>query len=623
MKKILLTAVLALACVTACGLAWLRYGSGDWIARRISEYSRQYTGSEIAMQQEPVAHIFPPALALGGLSWESPDKNMVVSARSLNLTPDALSLLMGRLNLKEILLDGAYLKINLHSGAAKGEEPAKVAAQNSKTESAKVLPLEIGRLIAQKGKVDLYLQGVHIGLNEVNLTADDLRNRQEARLSGDFVLSAAPVGGDQDSAWLAGNLAFRGRARFYDPNLTLRQTAITFTATKGEALAWLSPMQLALDLAINLDDLEARANQASLSSAPGKLTFRGNANFRSGDASGQCTLALDLPRILGQAPDAAFADDESMMLIDSPIEVANSVISLTEIAVKSGLSEGSGNLLFRLPKAGAPCALSGKLAFRKLALWAARESDRSDAQAATKAVAKTGSPPFSLFPELDMRLAAEDFQYGSLRAKKMRATIQGAEGNYALKDGAMNWADGIIEASATGNFAGSLFEVKANGKNINAGLGLQESGFKGFTGGHADFQASLSTRGLDMASLRSTLSGNASFTASDIKINLLEKISRFLPADTAAKYFPDAVRQFMTEMRANNGQLDIDTVKLEAKSLAATGTAHYSPASGKIDGKLDLKVGPVSLPLAFSGPANDISWSVTGGFFRQLLRDFP
>lgn len=623
MKKIFLIILLVLALMLAAVIAWLRYGSGAWIAGQIAEYSRQYTGSNITLQQTPATRIFPPALVLGGLSWESPDKSYLVSIRSLNIKPDSLSLLLGRLNLSEILLEGINIKINLQQEVVKDSSPANPKAQNSKVESSRGLPFEIGRLIAQKGTVEIFSGNAHVLLDKVNFTADELRNRQEARLAGDFVLSVFSAGEAEADAWLAGNLAFRAKARFYAPNLTLRQTTVTFTATRGEALGWMSPLQLVLDAAINLDSLDLKATQASLSSAQGKLGFSGNVNFKQENASGQCTLAVDLPKILGQATDATFADDESLLVIHSPIEFANSVISLSEIAVKSGVSEGSGKLTFRLPEVGASAALSGNLAFRRLALWSNQTRGKDKAQSESKGNIRGSATPYRLFPQLDLRLAADDFQYGSFRAKKLRASLQGAEGIYALKDGAMQWADGAIEASATGNFSEGSFEVKARGENINAGLGLQESGFKGFSGGEANFRADLFTKGLDIESLRSTLSGKASFGVNEVKINLLENLSKFLPAGAAKKYFPDAVQLFTVEMRAKNGNLNIDSLKLEAKSLEATGTAQYSPTLGKIDGKLDLKVGPISLPLAFSGPANDISWSVTGGFFRNLLRDLP
>lgn len=622
MKKALLLVFLLALLALAAALAWLRYGSGGYIAGKIVEYSRQYTGSAIEMQHEPLVRLFPPGLFLEGIAWESADKKSRFDARSLSIAPNAQALLSGRISLEEVILEGPVLKMDLRSSPDKPTQKSEKEAKNNRGEAARGLPFEIGRFIVQKGRLDLLAPASQIRLDELNLSAMNLRGRQDARLSGDFVLEVSRTEAGRELEDFAGNLAFRATARYYEPNLTVRQAAITYTATRGALLEWLSPLRLALDGALNLDSQELNVTQAALSAAQGRFSFHGNVNLPQKSAVGQCTLALDMPKILGQTVPAA-VEDENQIVIDSPAQFSESALSLNEIAIKSRLSEGSGKLLFHFPDENNAASIEGALSFRHLALLFGKTEKRGGQPVKTKMDSSAGAPPFGLFPDIDLRLEADDFQYASFRAKKLRATVQGAAGDYRLRNGAMQWADGDIEATASCNFADNLYSVQAKGSRINAGLALRESGFKGFDGGLADFQANLSTSGLDLESLRSTLAGSASFTARDVKINLLRRLAEFLPSG-ARQALPDAVRLFMADMRANNGELLIEPVKLEAKSLEASGSAGYMPASGKIDGKLQLKFGSISLPLLFSGSVDDISWKLGGeGFLRRLLRDLP
>ena len=612
MKKILLAVFLCLLVAIGGCLCWLRYGSGSYIAGLIKEYSQKFSGNELKLSAEPEIRLFPPALVLSGLDWSDPAIDCRFAVNSVKVSVNLFSLFMEEPFLSEILLDGPVLNLDL-------EKLASAPKNTGATRGNSQLPFEAGRLVVQKAAFFIKSKGKEYACKEGNFLADNLRARQESELSGNFIVTVTERGAGDKPEPLSGNLAFRAQTRYYQPNLTLKQAAITFTATEGPTLMWLSPLQLAFDGAINFDNFNMRISSASINSTVGKANFKGNAAPTQGQFSGQCTLALLLNKILGQKSQSA---SDSALYIDSSVRFEDNSLFLSDIAIKEGKTEGSGNLVFRLPQKNEIASLSGALSFRNLELWPSDGGNGRNVESKNVA-ATTSTPPFSSFPEISLRFGAENFRYGKFAADKVAGVLTGKQASYFLRDASLNWVKGAIKADGTCDFKNNFFKIKASGKGINAGQAMEQAGFQGFTGGSANFAADLSSHGLDLNSIAQTLNGSANFSANDVRINLLEKIAAFLPAKMAENSFPDVVQTLMANLVANNGSIKVDPLKLEAKSLQAAGQANYTAINGHISGNLDLKLGSISLPLAFHGPGNDISWNVSGGFLKQLLHDLP
>lgn len=620
MKKTLIFVALFLALAICAFLGWLRFGSSGYIAILLENAIQEATGAPLEMKKKPEMSIFPPKLALSELYWENPEHTQRVSISGVTLSPDIFPLFLGQFLFKEIVVESPVANFLFNDSSSERHATETDSSFSSKFPVKISLP-GVEKLIIHKGNIGIKLPNGEILFSDANFQGDNLRNRQEALLSGDFILKSELDGQAGKKSRLSGNVAFRGRARFYEPNLTLRQASVSFTATEGEALTWMSPMQLNMEGAYNFENREIRLNSAVISLAPGKLMARGIINVSEMEWEGDGTLELDLNKILGESSGSVNTESRSLLIINSPFRFKDAIFDLKEVAIKGKETEGAGQLVFSLPEDGRLAAIEGNLTFRRLNIL---PSSAEKTKMAQKSDSLHNMPPYSVFPRLNLKLKANQFMYGNFSASDAMMELQGESGVYEVRNAAMAWADGNLEAEISANLPKNYFNVKASGQNINAGLALKETGFKGFTGGVADFKADLSSHGLDFDAIRATLQGSVQFAATNVRIDLLQKIAAFLPSDNAfRKNFPDAVQLFSASIAAAKGQMEIDPLKFEAKNLLATGKGKYLLSTGRIDGDLIFRLGSFSLPLKFNGPANDISWSMGGGFLRQLLKDLP
>lgn len=239
MKKFLLwiCAIAAALCLALyiCG----QIVTGDYAAEKLAS---ALPAPAPRFQKAPVFTFFPPKLAFGRVEWRGRIGGMRVDFRAAGgeLEGGFFSLLFGKPELGALSLYKPVLSLAPEPGAASSHTGAFSG---------------FSRLLVQDGLVEIKAGGESLALARLRLSAQNLRPRQECEAQCDFILEHSGV---------SGNFAFRGAARYYAPNITFRDAALSFTATEPPELSRLSPMQCQFDGALDLEGERLRIQKITV-----------------------------------------------------------------------------------------------------------------------------------------------------------------------------------------------------------------------------------------------------------------------------------------------------------------------------------------------------------------------
>lgn len=612
MKKFVIISIIILLAGFSF-LVWF-FLNGEYIGEKTSAAIYKATGSAPHFQEKPEITLFPPTLNLKNVSWQSggDDHEIRLAVKKASVKVAFLSLFSGQMAIREINLDNPVLEISNYGNSSPDLQKSRQIADKERGERH----LEIDRILIHNGKFVYRDDATKYAFTEINVSADNLGPKKEADIKCDFLLDASRISGkEKNSRLFSGNLAISAKMRYYLPNLTFRLASVTFTPTQGVLPLWLSPLGLEFEGAINSDSRDLRINNASLSFPSGQMAMKGEGNLNNKTFNGHATLELDTGKLCG----FTFSTTKNRELVaDGTLNFNKDKAGLQNLVVKTGDSQGSGYLEFKLPNENKSLLVSGHLALGQLDLL---ETQYHAGQGRKDTGTQTNiSVPMGSHPEINMKISAQRIKYGKFQAENIHFGLNGENGNYAIRQMEMDWAGGHIEIGMNFAMPNKQLVFSAQGKNIDPANAFGQFGMSGLSGGKGKFKADLTACGSDRDSIKKSLGGNISCEASNVQIEALTEMSRLLPT-LGKNHIPEGVEHFSANATAKNGILDIRPIILKSRGLDASGNAVFNLPVNYLDGSIRLKTLGLDLPLVFRGNPEKLSWTINRDYLFDLMKE--
>lgn len=590
MKKIILIIV---GCLLVSGLAvfaaW-RYLAPEYMASKITSECKALGLSEPMLGSQPVLSFFPPAIMLDNITWEYGESLRIKVVRAaFELEPAPL--LSGHIEFRNILLDGAEVAIS-------DSWPTRTANAASRTSQAANLPFLIKRLVIQNGKITILHKSKSILLENIKLTAENIQIRKDMEIKCDFTIS---LQNKSASPRQIGNLAINSTLQFYPPNLNFRHAATTFTQVNDEFLHFLTPVQLKLSGSYNFDNTSFRLNDTVMRLPQGRLKVSGDGQISPGSFSGNADFEADLKHIFSnESLRPEFA------IITSPIKLTSDGIKLSDIALRIGETTGSGNLDFTSGESGIS-KIAGFLKTGFMQFYSQEKQSRVNKPAPEEGSFQNAS--FQNWPELDLKLEADGIALNNIVIQDTVAAIYGKKGNYKTNGAGFSWCEGKVDFVGALNLPSSESTLTASASNLNFGKIITQLGLEGFEDGVASLKINLRTKAASLQGILNSLTGNGLVEVRNAKLNLLENI-----VDTLSFFSRKLIDYSGTSLTApfvvQKGIVDISPITIASSNLSATGNAAINIEKLDLNSRLNFKIGPIAIPLKFSGPLGDISIGV-------------
>lgn len=602
----------------------LHYLENGYLTDKIGEAAKASTGSPIEFAQNPDITLFPPAVKFGALSWHGagPAKKMNISARSAKVELSLAKLFAGQLEIREIVLENPLVEIDAENGpAGLWGNDTKPSRSNSSGEFPFV---DMGRLVASGGKVICRLPANTIVADDINFSAENLHKKQEMDVKCDFTLQPDPAGANAGPAILAGNLAFKGKIRYYDPNLTFKRASITYTATDGHKLAALSPFRLAFDGAVNLNDWQYLLHNANLAVPQGIVELEGKGNFADISFEGKSNIEAEIAAIanwFGLEHKPADSNAGKSIIIAGPLSLRKNHLAMENLALKIADASGAGKIMATLPYAGNTLALEGHLNMGKVAL-----GDFSLAPEKPKGPARNTKPAAEPpeYPALNFRVDIAGLDIKKIRITNLGFLAHGENGAYQIDDFTFNIAHGGVLATAQTNFDTNEMALQANGKNVDLGTALSELGIEGLESGKTKFEANLHAKGNDLRSLTHSLSGKGQVESRGLKIGALESLTKILQLfDAKSLDIAESFTIVSAPFSAENGQFRFSPITATSRAISLTGAALVNLQENYLDGSANIKALGMELPVTFSGPFSGIKCGVNPEQILNANKNLP
>lgn len=557
-KKILLFSLILAA--MAASLYVARQLGSIWLANRLQ-------AAGLALQAKPEIHFFTPGVNLGNLSWQANlhKFRLQFSATALQATPRLASLLRGKLELEEIRIQTPVLRIS--------------AADSAATDMHNFLaPLPaIARLVCQDGQVE-WRRGDHLlRLSNLRLTAANIIPREEFDLQSDFILAIAAPG----LPAITSNSALRTKARYYAPNLSLRDLHATATLTEPSSLASFSPLALELNGSFDFESERCRIQIAKLGLPAFEIT--GGGSYVNDSFTGDVALTSLKP-----LPFATY------LKLTSPLVAQPEFLRLPAIGVGLDNCKGSGSLeIGFLPGASPKITASFRMGTLQIPEQA---SQRKDSHLTTTI------PQISSLPDFRIGFAFTEIRRGDLRLTSPTLEITGGNDSVALNHLSCQLGEGIFHASGSANFKRNLWQLAANGENLPLGLLLRQAGIDGFMDGPANLKLQFAIPSDHGQFLLPGLAGNASLEFKNLRLAFLQDLASLLPVLGPASEISDIVKNGKLIVNAFDGQLNISSFQFSGDGLRGNGDGRINLAEQTVDGNFDLFLGKLKIPLSFAGP---------------------
>lgn len=618
MKKALLISLSLIGGISILLFGLWAFLNSSFLGDKLAEKTYELTGSRLEFKNKPKISFFPLSLSVRDISWQSREKEPVYkfSAAFLRININFWSLLNEQVHIKEIFIAEANLQIDTQKTSPK-KSIQKKEIRYSKSLWEK-WPFMLDRLVLQNATFNYSDPNQNILLSQMNLSAGHFGLRQETDLKCDFLFSQTFLEEAKKPSEIAGNAAIRTKLRYYAPNLTFRQTALTFTATKNPFLGWLSPISLESEGAYNLEEDALRLSSFQLKSTPCQIMLKGDYSASEQSFLGNISLDFNLARQGGHIEqDSELANYD--IVLASPVQIRAGHILLPDIAITSGNSKGSGKLECRLPaKAEETLTLFGNLAFGKInipiRLKTGLTNSNPDGQVEYKKVSGK-----IVWPDLNLAFSANELEYDRFSSTNLGFQLKGQNGIYDLENLHFNWASGESAGSGCLNLQDKLLILHTSGKKVDLGRALWEMGLDGFEGGIANYESHLALSGLDLPSIKRSLTGELSFEAQNVKIAILEDITHFLSRfSSQASRLPNGLDLFSLKAKALNGNITMDPILLRSKGISASAKGEINLVKDKINAQLDLKAFGINFPISVNGNMSHLSWRIEPTWLKKL-----
>lgn len=458
MLRKILAGLAVLIILTAAGAYMLIKTKGDVLLQKFGAYVEETTGAPLIMDGLPSLTFFPqPGLDLGRSSWGREDGDLSVRFERASVRVSAKSLLMGRLDITGMELDGLELTSRSSAGApgseaagqtsgpvksAEGEAPLWDSARLEEM-LTRILTVAPNALTVRDGHVNLIRPGgARLEFSHVDLTVEDVRPGADTSLS-----LKADVNCHQPD--FSGALELSAEAALSDSSLDLDLRKAVFTPEtdlpsalnlNGKAsyklhdgLLSLRSLNISgadanLEMSGSVADLPGLVSNPRHAAGPLSLDFEVKGSPRAVLAALRQPLTLSDSSALGKAELSGHLDFASGVLKLGSLDGALDGISL------------NGELETRLE----PLALSGDLRFGDVRLEPYLDSSGSqtktgptDDTAAQKGdtAAKGGSSPgmdWKKAPELRLGLRVQSLEYAGIRVEELQTRLEGKNGVYTL-----------------------------------------------------------------------------------------------------------------------------------------------------------------------------------------------
>lgn len=620
MKRTLIWSLGIFIALVCAGWATLHYLEKGYIAERVSAAAAKATGSPIVFAGVPSISVFPPSLKFGHISWKSAGYNPVLSfsADGGLVELDTAKLFSGKMEIREISLDKPVLEISEAESAA---GKARSGPKNALAHPA----LDLGRLVARGGEIIYSDPEANVTLKNINFSGENLRKRQEMDIKCDFVVNVEnnPQSSTEEHLF-AGNMAFRGKIRYYEPNLTFRHSSVTFTATDSRLVRTLSPMRLALEGGINLSNGHLLLQNANFAAPQGTIELKGEGNISERAFTGDGHLETSLAKLaayLDLREDSVASPEMDAFILAGSVNLRDGLLALDDLAIKLGNGSGTGKLSVKFPEGDSPAAIEGHLDIGKVAINTFSFASAPGSAPKPKARVQAAKPAY---PFLNCRVDISGLNIKKVNISNLGFLLHGERGVYRFDDFTFSVAQGGVLAFAEANLSTNEMSLRANGQDVNLGIALNEMGFDGLESGRTTFEADIHATGEDLDAIKRSLSGKGQLESRGLKIAALNSITNILQLFGGKNVdFGDSLTFFSALFSAQNGHVRFSPITATSRGISLEGGALVNLSDSYLDGTANIKAMGLELPVTFAGPFSDIKFGVNPDIILNANKKLP
>ncbi len=359
MKKYVIWPLAVILALLCCAVAAAKWIEKSWLPDRMANVA--IMGRQAHFASQPSISWFPPLLRFGKLVWEGEVSsfNVKFSAQGAQIAPDLFSFFGSQPELREVVLEKPAIhlqKIGPESGGA--DRP--IAAE---LPGADHVP-GIGRFVAQNGELTYKSDTLNIALDNLRLTGENVRPRQESTIQCDFSLFL----GNALGKILAGNCALKTDLRYYAPNLTFRNGSITFTAVGPQlAQAFFSPCRAQFEGAVNVQTLNHRLASCAVDLPAGRIELEGET--KNNAFAGKLRAEIEL---------SEFSRLQSNFVVESPFAVTSDRIELSGADLACGDFQAAADASLFFASQGRLADVNGQWAGGEFAIKLANKGQNSE-----------------------------------------------------------------------------------------------------------------------------------------------------------------------------------------------------------------------------------------------------
>lgn len=639
MIRKILAGLAVLIILAMAGAYMLIKTKGDVLLQKFSAYVEETTGAPLIMDGLPSLTFFPqPGLDLGRSSWGREDGDLFVRFERASVRVSAGSLLMGRLDITDMEVDGLDLTSRSSAGApesgAAGQTTSQTSGPAGNTEEeapwdsarlkemlTRILTVAPNALTVRDGHVTLIRpDGARLEFSHVDLSLKDVRPGRDTSLN----LEAAVSSRQPD---FSGALELNAEATLSDSGLSLTLRKAALTPTEGLP----APLSLSGGADYRLHDGLLTLRSLNTSGPDASMTVSGSVADLPGlardplHAAGPLSLDFEAkgsPRAVLAALDQPLPLSDATALskagLSGHLNLAAGVLKLSSLDGALDAISLNGELETRLE----PLALSGDLRLGDVRLEPYLNSSGPQAKADSKggaAAHKNGTAAqggassgmdWKKAPELHLGLRAQSLEYAGIRVEELQARLEGKDGLYTLNPLTCRAFGGPVTAALEAGFRKDSAAPAADVTlNLSAPqLDLRQLSAALFPKLPLEGMGNLNTT---LACLTSnpvpTLSGRGSLSASPVT-------ARFdiLPPNVPGAAAVDQITRFdkaLLTFQAAKGVVTLTECSLNAPKINAQAKGEINLPGSTLDVSGTVQVaGLAVLPVRLTGPLTSPSY---------------
>lgn len=638
MKRVLPWILGIVVVLVVAGAVLLGRIDTQFVVKQIADATAKATGKPLIFASAPTLSLLPPGVKFGQADWgEIKDgQGFAVSVRGgvveLELTP----LLSGNLVVREVRLDNPVLEVREGKAVAAPAQPDQTRDQSSQGQSpadaaapSDELPVELMRLVARQGQVRyIDAQGTALHIENLNISVENLRRREEAGVQCDFSFELKE---QAQKTVLAGNLALDAKLRYYAPHLTFRQISLTFTPLSGLLPREAGPAQLICEGALNLQARSLRLATARLTMPQARLTVDGEATLAPPAFKGHVNLEGSPRGLAALAGQKLKPVDNDILSFKSALEYAGRTLHLRQIVMQLDDIPLRGDLSLDL---GTPLAVSGGIQAGVINLDAylpLPEKSRSGASAPagtgdTSGAGRTASAKSAQsYPSVNLRAALAGIRQGKVSLANVAFILKGEKGRYAVTSlsGALG-SGGSVKGSAVADLPAKTYSLKATAADVNVGGILDALGKGRPVDGVAALDVDLNARGADARAILAGLNGRGLLEVRHMHLAAMSALPMNVPGLTGKKgVAPDRFDLVRVPFTARNSDVTAQPVTIASAGLNASGRAQASLSRQYLDATAEIKTLGMTIPVVVRGPFSNLSYGVDPKFALDMAGKLP